>query len=583
MEIRREPEFAPLALQDRAARFLADREVASEDELLAHVFGGPPPAALRARLAAPLLSDPRLERRADGLWTLRGRPGTEPTARAFTALAVVASGPSPPRARLVHVSAAHVLNGEVIERFSATLNPQRRVPRYVADRLGMDTDALESQPDFAHIIDDLVRFLGERPVLAQDAALAWGFLHAEARGMARVLAAPALVDVNDLAVRRLSLRGKPTLGLVAAQLGISSVNITHPDEEVRVLALVGARLLSAEDEAGAADAWPVAASRETRPLRRATTARSLPEQPGVYVLRDRDNTALYVGKARRLRTRMAAYVHRQLGVTRRLEGLVGAVQQVETTSCETDLDALVLEDREIRRLQPRFNTVRQQRLPRFWIRLPPLRQASAKRPAAPRRLELSAGPLDEDAGEFVGPFRNETLAEEARLLAREVFDLDALRRSDRSLYQTRLAQAWRFLQVDGDSSVAETLAAQRGSSLLRKVVRFELTLLLLPADPRQARYAVIRHGLNGIEGFLVDRADFKAWTVLDPEDLDASAFARRLLAPTDSPRTTDEDRPVVLRWFGAQRPPARLVWLPDDALAAADAIASATLDLSGEA
>jgi len=30
---------------------------------------------------------------------------------------------------------------------------------------------------------------------------------------------------------------------------------------------------------------------------------------------------------------------------------------------------------------------------------------------------------------------------------------------------------------------------------------------------------------------------------------------------------------AVLRWFGAQRPPARLVYLPPDALAAADAIA----------
>ncbi len=54
-------------------------------------------------------------------------------------------------------------------------------------------------------------------------------------------------------------------------------------------------------------------------LRRGDSARSLPDQPGVYVLRDTDQTPLYVGKARRLRSRLEAYVHRPLGATRRLD------------------------------------------------------------------------------------------------------------------------------------------------------------------------------------------------------------------------------------------------------------------------
>src|SRR6202011_1857067 len=70
-----------------------------------------------------------------------------------------------------------------------------------------------------------------------------------------------------------------------------------------------------------------AKTRDERPaLRRGQTARSQPDEPGVYVLRDAEQAPLYVGKASRLRSRLAAYVHRPLGVTRRLEGLVGAVQ-----------------------------------------------------------------------------------------------------------------------------------------------------------------------------------------------------------------------------------------------------------------
>ena len=73
-----------------------------------------------------------------------------------------------------------------------------------------------------------------------------------------------------------------------------------------------------------------------------------------------------------------------------------------------------------------------------------------------------------------------------------------------------------------------------------------------------------------------------AW-VLDHDD--TARFARELLAQGE-PKTAAEDVDVVLRWFGAQRPPARLICLPDEPQAAADAIedaASGLLLLAGEA
>jgi hypothetical protein len=98
--------------------------------------------------------------------------------------------------------------------------------------------------------------------------------------------------------------------------------------------------------------------------------------------------------------------------------------------------------------------------------------------------------------------------------------------------------------------------------------------MLMPADPRHARYAVVRGGPTALEGFLLDHAILRSFISSDGDD--AFAFARQLLAPAE-PRTTAPDVDVVLRWFGAQRPPARLVLLPDEPLAAADAIEDAVL------
>lgn len=567
----------------------------SEELLLTHVYGGAPPPGLRAHLAAPLLGDARLERRPDGDWTVVGR--ALPTRRAelddlaLTTLALAASGPNPARGRVVQLCALHVHAGAIVERFSTTLNPDQRVPRYVADRLGVAPEFLDGLPSFAAILDDLVRFLGKRPVLAQDARLTWAFVSAEARRLGRVLAEPLLVDANEIATRVLELSGKPTLALMAAHLGIGTLRITRPEEEARVLGLLAAPLLAMASQHGFTHLETLLVASEAqaahggRPkgsatLRRAETAWSQPDEPGVYVLRDVEQGALYVGKANRLSSRLADYVHRPFGVTRRLEGLVGSVDAVDSTVCATDLEALVLEDREIRRLRPRYNTVRRQRTPRLWIRLPPVAAAlPGKRVAAPRRLEPSLGPGSAD-GEFVGPFRNETTAEHARLLARTVFDLVRLRRDDRAVYEERLRSAWCFLNVGGHSEAAEAYARRHSSRLLQEVLAFAATAELLPADPRETRYAVVRRRPAGIEGFLLDRGIFQAWSLLQDEDV--SRFAAELLEPQE-PRTQPEDSDVVLRWFCAQRPPALLVHLPrgegHHQLEAADAIETAALTL----
>lgn len=554
--------FAALELCDRAVRFVTERGSASDADLLTHVYGGSTPVAVRAQLLEPMLADARLQRDASGQWLLRGH-ADQVSAAAFTALALVTTGPTPGRARLVRITALHASNEQVLERFDAILDPQRRVPSYAAARAGLDAATLDGQPSFADVLDDLARFLAERPIVAQDAQLTWAFVAAEARQHVRALVQPALVDINDLASSVLQLKGKPTLAVIAAELGISTTQITRVDEEARVMAAAGSRLLAMGSLPTLQSAAAV--------LRQGATARALPDQPGVYVMRDAEQRPLYVGKARRLRSRMEAYVHRPIGATRRLEGLVGSVDAVDTTQCETDLEALVLEDREIRRLQPRFNTVRQQRTPRYWIRRPP--EVGGKK-LAPPRLELSLGPGTAE-GDYLGPFRNEMLAEQARELARDVFELDALRASRSADYRSRLEEAWRFLH--GETEVAIARARTRSVALVRRVVGFDLRAMLLQADPRQVRYAVIRSTSSGIEGFLLERGVFVDWQTLG-DHADSHGFAQALLA-AEQPRTTPDDVDVVLRWFAAQRPPAQLIFLPEDRLAAGDAIEDAVASL----
>jgi excinuclease ABC subunit C len=79
--------------------------------------------------------------------------------------------------------------------------------------------------------------------------------------------------------------------------------------------------------------------------------RSLPDEPGVYLFRDREGDVLYVGKARSIRKRVAGHFS---GKTR-TRAMTEQVAQVEFFVTETEADALLAEQQFIKRHRPRFN------------------------------------------------------------------------------------------------------------------------------------------------------------------------------------------------------------------------------------
>jgi len=80
----------------------------------------------------------------------------------------------------------------------------------------------------------------------------------------------------------------------------------------------------------------------------------LPTQPGVYLYRDRDGLLLYVGKAKVLRNRVKSYFQNK-HLDAKTRRLVGRIWDLEFIVCETELEALVLENNLIKANFPPFN------------------------------------------------------------------------------------------------------------------------------------------------------------------------------------------------------------------------------------
>jgi excinuclease ABC subunit C len=84
--------------------------------------------------------------------------------------------------------------------------------------------------------------------------------------------------------------------------------------------------------------------------------RSMPATPGVYRMLDRKGDALYVGKARNLKSRVQNYCH-PAGLSNRLRRMVAETAAMEIVGTHTEAEALLLECNLIKRLMPRYNVL----------------------------------------------------------------------------------------------------------------------------------------------------------------------------------------------------------------------------------
>ena len=84
-------------------------------------------------------------------------------------------------------------------------------------------------------------------------------------------------------------------------------------------------------------------------------AQQAPEQPGVYQFQDSRGKVLYVGKAKHLRRRVQSYFSHQLEP--RLVGMLSRARRLEFVVTATEVEALILENRLIKRNRPRYNVL----------------------------------------------------------------------------------------------------------------------------------------------------------------------------------------------------------------------------------
>lgn len=84
-------------------------------------------------------------------------------------------------------------------------------------------------------------------------------------------------------------------------------------------------------------------------------ASQLPRAPGVYMMKDRNGKIIYVGKSRSLKDRVSQYFHLSTDANMKTKRMVSLVDDFETIFCDTEIEALALENVKIKQYTPKYN------------------------------------------------------------------------------------------------------------------------------------------------------------------------------------------------------------------------------------
>jgi len=318
------------------------------------------------------------------------------------------TGGSPADSRITEIGAVTYRGGERLGSFQTLVDPETPIPRFITHLTGIDELTVRDAPPIESALPSFLEFARGAVLVAHNASFDYRFLCAEADRLDYDRPPGPPVCTAKLA-RRVLQSEVPNARL--ATLADYFRTATRPRHralaDAEACAEVFHGLLDLGGRLGIltlSDLREAMRARGTPHWGKASMADGLPNGPGVYLFRSRDGAVLYVGKAKDVRARVRSYFYGD--DRKRIDDLLASAEGVEAIPCRTEVEALVLEARLIRRHSPPYN-----RRGKAWRRACYLKLDLAE--AWPRLKVVRKVSGD---GAYLGPFRSSkqaTLAKEA--------------------------------------------------------------------------------------------------------------------------------------------------------------------------
>ncbi|MBI1221393.1 MAG: DNA polymerase III subunit epsilon [Bacteroidetes bacterium] len=243
---------------------------------------------------------------------------------------------------------------QVVEQYETLLNPNRKIPPYIAGFTGISDAMVADAPQFKEIALDLYRLLDGKIFVAHNVNFDYSFVQKAFADVGIRFQAKRLCTV------RLSRKIIPglksySLGNLCQQLGIDLTKAHRAGGDCDATAVLFSLLLKRDEENHIETSLKQNNGELNLPPNLAKKQfDKLPLYPGVYYFHDEKGKVIYVGKAKSIKKRVASHFSGK-NESEKKQHFMREIYSVSFELCGNELVALLLEAQEIKKLWPKYN------------------------------------------------------------------------------------------------------------------------------------------------------------------------------------------------------------------------------------
>ncbi len=252
--------------------------------------------------------------------------------------------------------------------------------------------------------------------------------------------------------------------------------------------------------------------------------KKLPAKPGVYIMHDKKDEIIYVGKAISLKNRVRQYFQSSRNLTPKIVQMVSRIDHFEYIITDSELEALVLECNLIKEHRPKYNTMLKDDKSYPFIKV-------TIQEEYPRIL--FAREMKKDKAKYYGPYTSGTAVKDTIELLRKIFKLRTCNRNlprdigkERACLYAHIGQCDAPCQV-GISAEAYRKNVDQAMEMLNGNVKPVIDMLTEKMQAASAKFefeeaAEYRDLINSVN-FVLQKQKITSY---NEEDRDIIAFAR---------------------------------------------------------
>ncbi|WP_405382050.1 exonuclease domain-containing protein [Maribacter sp. LLG6340-A2] len=278
------------------------------------------------------------------------------TNKNFAVISITAFGRKPHPLRIVQIKMQMVSIASFSKSFSTNINPEQRIPNYLAQKTGLSDEILLDAPTFRDVAETLLSELEDCILVGHNASFIHFALQSEFKYLGNQFKMPQICT-QRLAKKLLPNLVNHELSYICSVLNISYNDLNDYQDENEAVSVLFQRLLLLDEDENFIDSMlrpKIKKIVSTPNFAAFKYVENLPSLPGIYKFQDIHKEVIYVGKAKNIKKRVLSHFYNSSEKEREL---CMATNHIDYESTGSELLALLREADLIQKLDPHFNYI----------------------------------------------------------------------------------------------------------------------------------------------------------------------------------------------------------------------------------